>query len=59
MRNFVKGANKNVSPIPERAIAVERPNRFLKYLVITTAATWYKKADPKPLKKKKSLKLDH
>ena len=48
IRTFVKGANRNVSPIPERAIAVERANRFLKYLVVTTAATWYKKAEPKP-----------
>lgn len=41
-----------MSPIPERAIAVERASRFLKYLVVTTAAVWYKKAAPKPKKQK-------
>lgn len=45
---FVKGANRNVSPTPERAIAVQSANRFLKYLLITTTAAWYTRAEPKP-----------
>lgn len=55
IRTFVKGAIRNVSPIPERAIAVERANRFSKYLIVTTAAAWYKKAEPEPKKKNSSL----
>lgn len=55
IRTFVKGAIRNVSPIPERAIAVESANRFLKYLVVTTAADWYKREEPKPKKKTSSL----
>lgn len=54
IRIFVKGAIRNVRPIPERAIAVERANRFLKYLIVTTAAVWYRRAEPKP-KKNSSL----
>lgn len=50
---FAKGAKRNVSPIPERAMAVESANRFLKYLLIASRADWYKRAEPKPKKNKK------
>lgn len=48
MRSWVKGAIRKVSPIPERARALDRARRPWQRLAVITAAAWYRQANPIP-----------
>lgn len=45
----MKGAIRNVSPIPERARALEKARRARQRLAVITAAAWYRQANPIPV----------